>query len=322
MVKKIKCRICGNSQGNSIIKVKEMMFGLREEFDYLECNNCGCLQICQIPEVMGKYYPENYYSLKNQDQKPNFLIRNLIRKRNQHYIYKNSILGRLIQKIFPNPFFSRLGELDLDHNSRILDVGSGGGLIMNFFSDLNFKKVTGIDPFLDKEIKFKNLELMKKEITEMPDDVKYDLIMFNHSLEHISNQQDTINKVSQLLTPDGTCIIWMPVKTDYIWDLYRADWVQIDAPRHFYLHTLKSLEILLGEDLILKDVIFDSYEFQFWGSEQYKKNIPLESENSYLINPKKSIFSQEEIKQYRRQAAELNQQGRGDSATFIIHQKS
>lgn len=31
-----------------------------DEFDYFECSNCGCLQIKEIPENIGKYYPDNY----------------------------------------------------------------------------------------------------------------------------------------------------------------------------------------------------------------------------------------------------------------------
>lgn len=296
------------------------MFGFKHQFDYLECGNCGCLQITKIPQNISHYYPEGYYSLKNT-KKGNSLVRNLIRKRNQYYIYKKSILGGLIEKIFPNPFFSLLGDLKLDHNSRILDVGSGEGLLLNYISDLDFKKVIGIDPFLDRELKAGNMELLRREIIELPDDVKFDLIMFNHSLEHISNQKETISKVGKLLSPKGTCMVMMPVKTDYIWNLYGTDWVQIDAPRHFFIHTLKSFNLLLEDELVLKDVIFDSTEFQFWGSEQYQRNIPLESKESYLINPDKSIFSKQQIKDYRKQAEKLNREKKGDTATFII-QKS
>lgn len=295
-----------------------MMFGSGDIFDYLECGNCGCLQITEIPRNMGDYYPDEYYSLKNTHQKQNYIVRNLIRKRNQYYIYKKSILGRLIEKIFPNPFFSLLGELKLDHNSMILDVGSGEGLLLNFINDLDFKKVIGIDPFLDRDVKVNNMEILKKEINEMPENNKFDLIMFNHSLEHISNQEETINKLSKLLSQKGTCIIKMPVKTDYIWGLYGTDWVQIDAPRHFFIHTLKSINLLLGEELVLKEVIFDSNEFQFWGSEQYRRNIPLESEKSYLVNPKKSIFSKQQINDYKKSAEKLNTEKSGDTATFII----
>ena len=45
----MKCPICGEDNDNKIFKVKEMQMGLREEFDYVECSNCGCLFIKEIP---------------------------------------------------------------------------------------------------------------------------------------------------------------------------------------------------------------------------------------------------------------------------------
>ena len=62
----MKCKICHNDERNKVIVAKEKMFGIGEEFKYLECSNCGCLQIIEIPENMDKYYPRNYYSYKNE----------------------------------------------------------------------------------------------------------------------------------------------------------------------------------------------------------------------------------------------------------------
>ncbi len=35
------CRICGNGDGNRTFEAREMMFGTREAFGYLECARCG-----------------------------------------------------------------------------------------------------------------------------------------------------------------------------------------------------------------------------------------------------------------------------------------
>jgi hypothetical protein len=58
------CSICGNTGGNKTHSVREMMFGMRDVFQYLECGACGCLQLLNIPKDMGKYYPEQYYSFR------------------------------------------------------------------------------------------------------------------------------------------------------------------------------------------------------------------------------------------------------------------
>ena len=56
----MKCPICDNDKENKSFFIKEMQQGLREEFEYIECSNCGCLFIKEIPENISKYYDINY----------------------------------------------------------------------------------------------------------------------------------------------------------------------------------------------------------------------------------------------------------------------
>ena len=89
--------------------------------------------------------------------------------------------------------------------------------------------------------------------------------------------------------------------------------MQLDPPRHLYLHSVKSMEVLAGKHgFKLEGVHFDSTEFQFTGSERYLKNIPLlEGEDSEL-------FTEKAIRDYKRKADKLNKCGKGDQACFIF----
>ena len=40
----------------------------------------------------------------------------------------------------------------------------------------------------------------------------------------------------------------IPVKSQTIWEKYGVNWSQIDAPRHFFLHTIKSFKILCSKN--------------------------------------------------------------------------
>lgn len=57
------CRVCDNGSGNRLHRVREMLQGKRDEFDYLECASCGTLQIREVPEL-GPYYEGGYYSMR------------------------------------------------------------------------------------------------------------------------------------------------------------------------------------------------------------------------------------------------------------------
>src|SRR4051812_19942848 len=73
------CSVCGNAYGNSVHTTREMMFGTRERFDYLECADCGSLELLNVPNDLSPYYPPNYYS---------FAARPALRKGRLHFVRK------------------------------------------------------------------------------------------------------------------------------------------------------------------------------------------------------------------------------------------
>ena len=313
------CKICGNSENNKAFQIREMMFGFREEFTYFECSKCGCLQIAEIPKNMGKYYPANYYSFKKEEGANNFIKQILKRKMGEYALFKKGLIGKAIYMKYPNPFFDMISRMGVNYNSRILDVGCGAGNLLYSLNETGFKNLVGVDPYINEEVIDGQVKILKKTIHELSGSQKFDLIISNHSFEHISDQLETLVKVSKILSENGVCLIRMPVKTEYIWNRYGVNWVQIDAPRHFFIHTIKSFTYLAKKaGLVIKDITFDSTEFLFWGSEQYKRGIPLRAEDSYSVNPKKSIFTAKQIRAFRKLAKELNKNNQGDQAAFYL----
>jgi SAM-dependent methyltransferase len=316
------CKICGNTENNKEFKIREMMFGFRDEFTYFECSKCGCLQIAKIPENMGKYYPLNYYSFKKQNESKFFLKRILKVRRDEYSLFKKGFVGKIVSKKYPNMLFDMIGKIDLNYNSRILDVGCGTGNLLYSLSKMGFKNLEGVDPYIDEDIMYGNIKIFRRSIHDLPNNKKFDLIISNHSFEHILDQLETLGKISKIMSENGACLLRMPTKTEYIWNKYGINWVQIDAPRHFYLHSIKSFRLLVkNSGLKLNNIIFDSTEFQFWGSEQYKQNIALIAENSYSINPNKSIFTKRKIKEFKKRAKKLNIRKQGDQTAFFIVKK-
>jgi hypothetical protein len=70
--------------------------------------------------------------------------------------------------------------------------------------------------------------------------------------------------------------------------------------------------------LRLDSVAYDSTGFQFWGSEQYIHDIPLESERSYSKDAAHSQFSADQIAAYEAKARDLNTRRLGDQAAFYL----
>ncbi len=315
------CRICANDQANRSYEPCEMMLGTRERFAYFQCAACDCLQIAAFPTDMARYYPATYYSLA---QAPVELYRSplkrLVKKwRDEHALTGSGFLGERLYKKFPNAALHSLSQVPgLEKTARVLDVGCGSGALLYSLKENGFENVLGVDAYLEHDVLYPNgLRVLQRELAQVQDE--WDLIMFHHAFEHVADPLATLQHAAKLLSPGGMCLLRIPTVPSFAWEHYGVNWVQLDAPRHFFLHSNKSISLLSQQaGLHVEAVVYDSTAFQFWGSEQYAQDIPLTSERSFAINPSASLFSAEQIMRFEAQAKQLNRNQRGDSAAFYL----
>lgn len=314
------CGICQNSSGNTTYVFREMMFGTRDEFDYFECANCGCLQIDKVPGNIAQYYPDTYYSMqRQQNKKTSFLKRFIKKQRLQYCLGEKNFTNKLINQIYKPPqYFRWFTGLNLDTNSKILDIGCGSGDLLLSMNKEGFTNLSGVDPFIANDIHHKNnVTIHKCDISDLQS--KFDCIMMHHSFEHAENPLLLLAKIKGALADNGCILIRIPLCDSYAWRTYREHWIQLDAPRHFFLHTKKSMSLLADKaGLRITNIVYDSNEFQFLGSEQYKQDIPLNASLSFTNSPEKTIFTKEEITQYKELAEKLNGEQDGDQACFYL----
>lgn len=314
------CRICNSTSVDEILEVKEMMFGSGKLYKYEKCSNCGTLQIdtpIHDPELL---YPKHYYSF-------NFSQNNIKVKLNK-LLSNNTVaaelgLGNIVRSLLKRGESKEARSLKgfIKKDSSILDVGCGSGKLLGALYALGFKKIEGIDPFIAQDIVHPGWKVRKAFITDLDEKVKYDLIMLHHSFEHMENPKEVLQKIKTLLSPKGKCIIRIPVCDSQAYVTYKENWYQIDAPRHVFLHTTKSIQMLCHQtDLQLIETKDDSGMYQFICSEQYKRGISLNAPNSYFKLPfyKQSIFTKDEIACFKSKSEELNKAGRGDQRIFVI----
>src|ERR1051325_8309686 len=145
------CRGCGNGNGNSTFVAREMMLGMRTQFDYMEFSNCRSLQIVQVPDDLSKYYPAGYYSF----QKPGALKEYLKHQWARFSYDGTGFLGRALSMLMgKNPAVLALSRLNLSRDARILDVGCGSGDLLRDLATLGFVHLRGADPYNEKELRF------------------------------------------------------------------------------------------------------------------------------------------------------------------------
>jgi hypothetical protein len=163
-----QCKICANTQNNQTVVVKEMMFGLRDEFVYFKCSSCGCLQIVTPPKDLSKYYPnENYYSFQR-----------IVTANSKKEKLKNSLKSLFfniywhlkvpLENLPHVRYFSWLNSLQkITKKSKILDVGCGNGRLLQQMNIWGFKNLTGIDPFIENDITYASgVRILKSDVLE------------------------------------------------------------------------------------------------------------------------------------------------------------
>lgn len=325
------CPVCNQSGGFETFHVPDFQDSNGKTFAYLQCQVCECLFIQDHPPDMSEHYTEKYYTFDG-DLRPDSgtvfsrrLLGILEEQRNKYLLFGRPWSGRILSMIKRKEQYfllSLLRSILKSPASSLLDVGCGGGSLVAYLRKLGLRDPIGIDPFLDRESKIvRGALLLKRDLPQFAQetDKKFDVITFNHSFEHLSNPAQDLKAAESLLAIDGEILIRTPTVDSFAWRYYRNNWVQLDAPRHFIIHSKRSLSELAGRcDLVMYKMIYDSSDFQFWGSEQNKKGIPLTASRSYAVNPQNSTFTAREIRDFRQRAHQLNLDGQGDQAAFFL----
>lgn len=305
----LSCLACGETNNFHHFTVREFMLGIGDLHQYGECQNCGSIQNLQPPKDLSHYYPSHYYSLSSKKENA---IKTWLRTQRACYgLDKFNPIGALSAVLLGQPYFIPwLKHSQVNYDSTILDIGCGDGTLLKHLYACGYRNLTGIDPFLDKSTQVSGIQLLKLNIENL--NGSYDLIMLHHSLEHTEQPLSTLKQIARLLSPQGIALVRIPVAGTWAWQTYGEHWVQLDAPRHLLIPSMKGMQYLIhNAGLSLESINFDSDRFQITGSE---KNL---LDNSFYDDSKK-LFSVKQLKEFDQKAHRLNAENSGDQACFWL----
>jgi SAM-dependent methyltransferase len=243
---------------------------------------------------------------------PRRLLRRL---RGQYVVGGRNTIGGLLASAFPDAledFAEQLRLAGARRSSKILDVGTGNGDIPVRMRDAGYRDLTGVDPYLPEDAaKEPGLRMIRAELHGLRGGPCFDLVMFNHSLEHLPDPVSVLCKAREMLAPGGRILVRIPVAGCVAWKRYGTSWVQIDAPRHLFVPSREGMADLgRRAGLDLESVHDDSTEVQFLGSELYQQGLPL-----HELARRTGWATRRRL---RREARALNQRGLGDQAGFVF----
>jgi SAM-dependent methyltransferase len=311
-----ECVACGGSSRGAAVDVAEMMLGTRDRFRYETCAGCGSLQLVEPPADMARYYPRTeYVPFTGAGRRPG--LRRVLALRDRasyrghgpaHWIFAR--FGIL------EPGIVAVGHYSLPPETRLLDVGCGGGSLVSGLARNGWTRLTGLDPYARPEL-LAPARFVAADLTGITSE-PFDLIVFNHSLEHLFDPRAALAKARELLADGGHVLVRIPIAAD-AWRRYGPHWFQIDAPRHLFVPTVAGIEQLVARaGLRIADVQFDSDEGQYRVSEQYARGISLR-ERPYptSVDLVRRVVAPA-VRRQRAAARRANEARTGDQASFLL----
>lgn len=219
-----------------------------------------------------------------------------------------------------------LGQLDVPDvitteriDTRILDVGCGSGKWLLEKYSQGHVNLFGCDPYIAEDIQYRqHIKIKKCTIHDLFG--TYDLIRLGDSFEHMTDPHEVLRSVYRLLDDEGICLISMPIFPNAAYDIFGSCWFEWDAPRHIFLYSIKSMEYMCQRSgLIIENINFNSQDKQFISSLLYQKGIPYIAHDDKTI---KDYFTADDLEQFRKYSAELNEKGYGDHAVLVLKKQN
>lgn len=210
MEKNTNCIICHDIRLKEISSTHKLD-NFNDMFVLEECQNCNHVTIKNKPseERLNKYYERDFWEEKIRDFDFNL-------KWNKVLISSSSSHERFIRS--KKQFKYITSKLDLNKNTKIIDIGSGFAPILYHFSKANYKKLYALEfsKNLCKYLKIQNINAVNASLEELAKmNMHFDLIIISHTLEHVANPIKFLELIKKISTNGTSLFIEVPFQ-DYL----------------------------------------------------------------------------------------------------------
>ena len=188
------------------------------QFDVLKCDACGVGVTDPFPQELQPHYADYYGS--------------------RHGITARICTNRRIALVtkMAGPGAGR----------RLLDVGCGDGMFLQAARAHGWD-VAGTE--LNPEPARQSGLDVYNSLDECASKGPFGCITLWHSLEHMADPRDVMEKVRRLVADDGVVLIAVPDFEGLQSRAFRESWLHLDVPRHLYHFTSDSMDRMLSQTL-------------------------------------------------------------------------
>ncbi len=260
------CYHCGAPGEFLYRNLKDRLFGAPGSWNIKRCPrpSCGLAWLDPMPsqEDLGKAY-KNYFTHEAPDDRSSIRRNDLLKQACQ--LVKDGYLAQrlgyataksnwqkaagLVLYLLPSrrAFLNQsVMGLRAQPGGRLLDVGCGNGQLLTRLRDLGWQ-VEGVevDPAAVEQARAGGLKvhLGSLEAQQYPQN-HFDVITMSHVIEHVHDPAGLLRECHRILQPGGRLVAITPNLESWGHRIFRDAYIHLDPPRHLYLYTFQSFQIL------------------------------------------------------------------------------
>ncbi len=235
----IACPLCGSSSDRLVLEARDLLFARPGRYRLVQCEDCNLKYVNPrpTPEALNHHYPDQYYEIGIQDNAPSLLqpfIRAFsdgISKRRVGYL--EGVVGRIAR------------------DARILDVGCGTNLLLNYIKRARGCEGVGLD-FNPKVVQYVREKVNMPIVHGTLQDAdfqqgQFDLVTMMEYLEHEPDSRSVLLQAHRVIRPNGHLALELPDIEGIPAKIFGSLWWNLDLPRHLIFYTPTTLRQMLAE---------------------------------------------------------------------------
>jgi|GEM_PF-125815 len=225
------CPLCGGVASDHLTETRDLHYGIAGQWRYQRCADCRVVFLNPAPtaEFLAGAYDDSYYSY--QDFAPTPAWRRWVRT-----------LTGFNPGTTGDPVFARPGK--------VLDIGCGSGQFL-YRMKLQGWETHGVElsaraAEIGNTRYALNIQAGTLRQAQLPDG-SFDYIRLNHSFEHLLDPRETLDRIRELLAPQGLLFIGVPNVDGLQARWFGKHWWNLGPPVHPFNYSRFTLQRLLTE---------------------------------------------------------------------------